>query len=44
MIVEYRILLNLTKIIVKAAENSQHCTFAPSVVLVQKTKKLINET
>jgi len=38
MIVEHRTLLNLTKIIVKAAGNSQHATFAPSVVLDQKTK------
>jgi len=44
MIVEHRTQLNLTKIIVKAAENSQHCTFAPSVVLDQKTKKLIKNT
>jgi len=41
MIVEHRTLLNLTKVIVKAASNSQHGTFAPSVVLDQKTKKLI---
>jgi len=44
MIVEHRTLQNLTKIIVIAAGNSQHGTFAPSVVLVQNTKKLINNT
>jgi len=42
MIVEHKTLLNLTKIIVKAAGNSQHGTFAPSVLLDKKTKKLIN--
>jgi len=38
MIVKHRTLLNLTKIIVKAAGNSQHGTFAPSAVLKQNTK------
>jgi len=44
MIVQHRTLLNLVKIIVKAAGNSQQVTFAPSVVLEQNTKKLINNT
>jgi len=44
MIVEHRTLLNLKKIIVKAAGNSQDSTFAPSVVGNQNTKKLINNT
>jgi len=44
MIVGLKTMLNLTKVIVKAAGNSQHGTFAPSVVLDQKTKKLINST
>jgi len=44
MIVEHRTQLNLSKIIVKAARNSQHGTFAPLVVLDQKKKKLINIT
>jgi len=44
MIVEHRTLLNLTKIIVKAAGNSKHGIFSPSVVLEYKTKKLINNT
>jgi len=44
MIVEQRTLLNVTKIIAKAAGNSQHGTFAPCAVLDQKTKKLINNT
>jgi len=33
MMVEHRTLLNLTKIVVKAARNSQHVTFSSSVVL-----------
>jgi len=44
MIVEHRTRLNLTKIVVKAAGSSQHGTLAPSAVLDQKTKKLINNT
>jgi len=41
MIVEHRTLLNLTRIVVRAAENSQHGTFSSSVVLEQENKKLI---
>jgi len=44
MIVEHRTLLNITKIIFKVAENRQHGTFSPSVVLDHKTKKLIKNT
>jgi len=44
MIVEHRTLLNLTKIVVKAAGNGQQGTFSSSVVLDQKTKELINNT
>jgi len=44
MIVEHRTLLNLTKIVVRAAGNSQHGTFLSSVVLDQKTKELIKNT
>jgi len=44
MIVEHRTQLNLLKIVVKAAGNSQHGTFAPCFLLDQKTKKLINNT
>jgi len=44
MIVEHSTLLNLTKIIVKASENSQHGTFAPNIALDYETKKLINNT
>jgi len=44
MIVGHRTLLNLTKIVVKAAGNSQHGTFSSSVVLDQETKKLIKNT
>jgi len=42
MIVKPRILLNLTKMVVKAAGHSQHGTFSSSVVLDQEIKKLIN--
>jgi len=44
MIVERRTVLNLTKIIVKTAGYSQRGTFAPSAVLNENTKKLINNT
>jgi len=33
MIVEHKTLLNLTKIVVKTAGNSQHVSFSSSVVL-----------
>jgi len=39
MIVEHRTQLNLLKIVVKAAGNSQHGTYCPSVVLDYETKK-----
>jgi len=41
MIVEHRTLVILTKIVVKFAGNCQHGSFSSSVVLDQKTKKLI---
>jgi len=44
MIVEHITLLNLTKIVVKSVENSQHDTFSSSVVLEQETKKLIKNS
>jgi len=43
MIVEPRTLLNLSKIIVKAAGNSQHDTFASRVMLDQLCLKMILE-
>jgi len=44
MIAEHGTQQNLTKIVVKAAGNSQHGTCCPSVVLDYETKKLINNT
>jgi len=44
MIVEHRTLLNLTKIVIKVAGNSQHGIFSSHVVLEQKNKKIIKIT
>jgi len=44
MIVKHRTQLNLLKIIVKAAGNSQHGTIPLSAVLNKNTEKLINNT
>jgi len=44
MIVDHSTLLNLTKIVVNSGENSPHGTFSSSIVLEQKTKKIIKIT